>query len=52
MSLALARFPQSEEELEKGSGKLGMVFLRIKNKEGTALNNIQVVRLKDKLGTR
>ena len=29
-----------------------MVFLRIKNKEGTALNNIQVVRLKDKLGTR
>ncbi|TNV81084.1 hypothetical protein FGO68_gene7199 [Halteria grandinella] len=52
MSLALARFPQTVDEMEKGSGKLGMVFLRIKNKEGTGLNNIQVVRLKDKLGTR
>lgn len=51
MSLALARFPMNNEELEKGTGKLGLVFLHIKDKEGV-LNNIQIVRLKDKLGTR
>lgn len=31
MALALARFPKNEEELEKSSGKLGLVFLKIKN---------------------
>lgn len=51
MSLALARFPKSEKEIETNEGKLAMVFLKIKDKRGR-LNNIEVVRLKDKLGTR
>jgi alkylation response protein AidB-like acyl-CoA dehydrogenase len=51
MTLALARFPSNEEELEKGTGKLGMVFLKIRNSSAN-LNNIKIVRLKDKLGTR
>jgi alkylation response protein AidB-like acyl-CoA dehydrogenase len=40
MTLALARFPMDEEELEKATGKLGLVFLKLRNKGGTALNNI------------
>ena len=51
MSLALARIPKSEEELLNGTGGLAMVFLRIKSDSGK-LNNIEIVRLKDKLGTR
>eukprot|EP00347_Sterkiella_histriomuscorum_P009104 403342502 len=51
MTLALARFPQNNEELESGKGKLALVFVRIKDSLGR-LNNIEVVRLKDKLGTR
>jgi alkylation response protein AidB-like acyl-CoA dehydrogenase len=31
MTLALARFPQTPEELESGSGNLGLVFLKIRN---------------------
>lgn len=31
MTLALARFPKSDEELESGKGKLALVFLRIKD---------------------
>lgn len=31
MSLALARFPKTPEEIETNAGKLGLVFLRIKN---------------------
>jgi hypothetical protein len=31
MTLALARFPQNEDELEKGTGKIGMVFLKIRD---------------------
>jgi alkylation response protein AidB-like acyl-CoA dehydrogenase len=34
MTLALARFPQTEQELEKGTGKLGLVFLKIRNPQG------------------
>lgn len=31
MTLALARFPQSEDELEKNTGKLAMVYLKVKD---------------------
>lgn len=51
MSFALARFPKSEKEIETNEGKLGLVFLRIRDDKGK-LNNIEIVRLKDKLGTR
>jgi alkylation response protein AidB-like acyl-CoA dehydrogenase len=51
MTLALARFPQNQKELEDNSGKLGLVFIKLRDKYGR-LNNIEVVRLKDKLGTR
>ena len=34
MTLALARFPKNEEELEKGSGKLGLVFIKIRKEDG------------------
>ncbi len=34
MTLALARFPKNEEELKKGSGKLGLVFLKIRKEDG------------------
>ena len=51
MSLALARFPETEVDIETRKGKLGLVFLRIRDNKGE-LNNMEVVRLKDKLGTR
>lgn len=51
MTLTLARFPKDENELKANNGKLGLAFIKIRNKKG-ALNNIEVVRLKDKLGTR
>lgn len=51
MALALARFPKTEKEIETNEGKLGLVFVQIKKKDGK-LNKIEVVRLKDKLGTR
>jgi len=51
MSLTLARFPQSKEELESNKGKIGLVFLETRKSDGS-LNNIDVVRLKDKMGTR
>jgi alkylation response protein AidB-like acyl-CoA dehydrogenase len=52
MTLTLARFPQTEDELEKNTGKLAMVMLKTRKPDGRELNNIEVVRLKDKLGTR
>jgi hypothetical protein len=51
MALTLARFPQSEEELEKNTGKLSMILVKTRNLTNK-LNNLEVVRLKDKLGTR
>ena len=51
MSLALARFPKDQEELEKNKGKIGLVYLKMRTPRG-ALNNIEVLRLKDKLGTK
>ena len=51
MSLALARFPRTEKEIETNEGKLAMVFIKVR-KDHSTLNNIEVVRLKDKLGTR
>jgi alkylation response protein AidB-like acyl-CoA dehydrogenase len=51
MSLAIARFPKNEEEVKSNKGKLAMTFLKIRKPHGT-LNNIEIVRLKDKLGTR
>lgn len=51
MTLALARFPKSEKEIETREGKLGLVFMKIRN-ERKKLNKIEIVRLKDKMGTR
>jgi hypothetical protein len=34
MTLALARFPKNEEELEKNTGKLGLVFIKIRKEDG------------------
>ena len=51
MTLALARFPKSEKEINSNEGKLGLVFLKLWNSDGN-LNKIEIVRLKDKLGTR
>ena len=51
MSLSLARFPKNKEELDSKKSKIAMVFLKIRN-DNNSLNNIEIVRLKDKLGTR
>ena len=51
MSLATVRFPKNKEELESNKGKIALVFVKIRDDQGQ-LNNIEVVRLKDKLGTK
>ena len=51
MTLSLARFPQNVGELDSRKSKIAMVFLKIRKQDET-LNNIEIVRLKDKLGTR
>lgn len=51
MTLALCRFPLSQQDLENNTGKLGLAFIRVKDQEGN-LNGIQIQRLKDKMGTR
>lgn len=51
MTLTLARFPQNKDELLNNKGKIALVYVKIRD-EANALNNIEVVRLKDKFGTR
>ncbi|XP_061865943.1 acyl-CoA dehydrogenase family member 11-like isoform X2 [Colius striatus] len=51
MALTLARVADAEGRVKQGSGGLSLFFLKVRDEEGK-LNNIQVQRLKDKLGTR
>ncbi|KAL9834418.1 acyl-CoA dehydrogenase family member 11-like isoform 1-T2 [Geothlypis trichas] len=51
MALTLARIADAEGQCTQGSRGLSLFFLRVRDEEGK-LNNIQVQRLKDKLGTR
>ena len=47
----LARVMDINGQTLAGSKGLSMFFLKMRNSDGT-LNNIEVIRLKDKLGTR
>ncbi|KFP80066.1 hypothetical protein N310_03714, partial [Acanthisitta chloris] len=51
VTLTLARIEDAEGQCPQGSRGLSLFFLRVRDEEGK-LNNIQVQRLKDKLGTR
>ncbi|XP_058672792.1 acyl-CoA dehydrogenase family member 11-like [Ammospiza nelsoni] len=51
MALTLARIADAEGQCTQGSRGLSLFFLRVRDEQGK-LNNIQVQRLKDKLGTR
>ncbi|XP_050836341.1 acyl-CoA dehydrogenase family member 11-like isoform X2 [Serinus canaria] len=51
MALTLARIADAEGQCTQGSRGLSLFFLRVRDEDGK-LNNIQVQRLKDKLGTR
>ncbi|CAD5116160.1 DgyrCDS5081 [Dimorphilus gyrociliatus] len=51
MSLTLARIVSNDGTSIKGTKGLSMFYLETRDKEGN-LNNIQVQKLKDKLGTR
>ncbi|KAM6377577.1 acyl-CoA dehydrogenase family member 11-like isoform 1-T3 [Pluvialis apricaria] len=51
MTLTLARIADAEGHVKQGSSGLSLFFLKVRDEEGK-LNNIQVQRLKDKLGTR
>ncbi|NXX51159.1 ACD11 dehydrogenase, partial [Tricholaema leucomelas] len=51
VALTLARIADAEGQVKEGSSGLSLFFLRVRDEAGK-LNNIQVQRLKDKLGTR
>lgn len=51
MTLTLARVVDENGQTTKGNKGLSMFYLTTRNEDGN-LNDIQVVRLKDKLGTR
>ncbi|NWW70536.1 ACD11 dehydrogenase, partial [Climacteris rufus] len=51
VTLTLARIADAEGQCTQGSRGLSLFFLKVRDEEGK-LNNIQVQRLKDKLGTR
>ncbi|XP_054029245.1 acyl-CoA dehydrogenase family member 11 [Dryobates pubescens] len=51
VALTLARIADAEGQVKQGSSGLSLFFLRVRDEAGK-LNNIQVQRLKDKLGTR
>lgn len=51
MAMALARIEDSAGNVVKGSRGLSLFYVEIKKPDGT-LNNIEVLRLKDKLGTK
>uniref|UniRef100_T1J5D1 Acyl-CoA dehydrogenase/oxidase C-terminal domain-containing protein n=1 Tax=Strigamia maritima TaxID=126957 RepID=T1J5D1_STRMM len=52
MAFTLARIPSQNGELIKGSKGVSMFYVETKNQFDGKMNNIQVMRLKDKLGTR
>lgn len=51
MAMALARIEDDSGNTIKGSRGLSLFYVEIKNQDGS-LNNIEVLRLKDKLGTK
>ena len=51
MSMALARIVDEKGESVAGSRGLSLFYVEIKNRDGS-LNGIEVLRLKDKLGTK
>ena len=51
MTLTLARASNSQGEPIQGNKGLGMYYAKVRDSSGE-LNNIEIVRLKDKLGTR
>ncbi len=51
MAMALARIEDGEGNTVKGSRGLSLFYVEIKKADGS-LNNIEVLRLKDKLGTK
>ncbi|XP_023332760.1 acyl-CoA dehydrogenase family member 11 [Eurytemora carolleeae] len=51
MVLTLARIVDDQDGATKGSRGLSMFYLKLRNDDGQ-LNNIQVVKMKNKLGTR
>lgn len=51
MSMALARIEDENGNTIKGSRGLSLFYIEINNADGS-LNNIEVLRLKDKLGTK
>jgi len=51
MTMTLARVVDSQNSTVSGGKGISMFYLKIRNQDG-ALNNIQVVKLKNKLGTR
>lgn len=51
MSLTLARPVDKDGQYKEGTGGLSMFYLEVRDSNGD-LNNIEVQRLKDKLGTR
>ncbi|XP_053938619.1 acyl-CoA dehydrogenase family member 11 isoform X2 [Cuculus canorus] len=51
MTLTLARVVDAEGQVKQGSSGLSLFFLKVRDEEGK-LNNIQLQKLKDKLGTR
>lgn len=51
MALTLARVMDSQGSTQAGSNGLSMFYVKLRNELGQ-LNNIQVVKLKNKLGTR
>uniref|UniRef100_A0A8C5X6A0 ACD11 dehydrogenase n=1 Tax=Malurus cyaneus samueli TaxID=2593467 RepID=A0A8C5X6A0_9PASS len=51
VTLTLARIADAEGQCTQGSRGLSLFFLRVRDEEGK-LNNIEVQRLKNKLGTR
>lgn len=51
MAMALARIEDEKGETKEGSRGLSLFYVEIRNEDGY-LNNIEVLRLKDKLGTK
>ena len=52
MSLMLARDVDNKGQTVAGTNGLSMYYVKIRKEDGITLNNIDVVRMKDKLGTR
>lgn len=52
MAMTLARVVDAEGKVEEGTRGLSMFYLEVKKRGEHALNNIEVMKLKNKLGTR